>query len=291
MHWRQYQELQKLVEIGDRFISYVDAGSGPPLVLLHGMPSWGYLWHRLVPVLERSRRVIVPDLPGFGFSDRSDRFDRSIARQAQRLAAFLQALGIERADLVGHDIGGAIALRLALLQPQRVGRLGLVDTVCYDSWPIPELLALADPANARRLSLIATQKLLRRELERGFASVDEEIVEGLLAPFSTELGQLALIRAASALDTNLTMELVPLLPGLEASTLLLWGEQDAFQPLSYARRLAWELPRARLSVIPGAGHYAMIDKPGELLAQLESFLAGASEPLAHPSRSSAQAGS
>ena len=80
MNWRNFQQLQKLVEIGDRFISYVDQGSGAPVVLLNGIPTWGYLWHQQITAMAASRRVLVPDLLGFGFSDKRDCFDRSIAR-------------------------------------------------------------------------------------------------------------------------------------------------------------------------------------------------------------------
>ncbi|MBW3654836.1 MAG: alpha/beta fold hydrolase, partial [Gemmatimonadetes bacterium] len=107
--------MQRVAEIGERFLSYVDKGEGPPLVLIHGIPTWGFLWSGLLPRLSRSRRVLVPDLLGFGFSDKSDRFDRSIGRQADALDAWLEGLGLPTVDVVGHDIGGGVALRLATL--------------------------------------------------------------------------------------------------------------------------------------------------------------------------------
>jgi pimeloyl-ACP methyl ester carboxylesterase len=87
------------MEIGERFVSYIDEGSGDPLVLLHGIPTWGYLWRDLIPSFSGNRRVLIPDLLGFGYSDRSDRFDRSIARQAEMIDAWLEKLGVERASL------------------------------------------------------------------------------------------------------------------------------------------------------------------------------------------------
>jgi pimeloyl-ACP methyl ester carboxylesterase len=118
MNWREFQAKQRVMEIGDRFVSYIDEGSGDPIVLLHGIPTWGYLWQDLIPSLSGNHRVLVPDLLGFGYSDRSDRFDRSIARQAEMIDAWLEKLGVERASLVAHDIGGGVALRLAVFFPK-----------------------------------------------------------------------------------------------------------------------------------------------------------------------------
>src|SRR5262245_51996366 len=135
MHWREFQSLQLVVELGERFISYVDQGAGMPVLLLHGIPMWGYLWHGLLPPLAASYRVLIPDLLGFGYSDKRDCFDRSIARQVEMIDAWMEEMHVERAHIIGHDIGGGVALRLATLFPHRVARLCVLDTVCYDSWP------------------------------------------------------------------------------------------------------------------------------------------------------------
>lgn len=260
MHWRQFQQLQKVVEVGDRFVSYVDVGSGPPLVLLHGLPTWGYLWHRLVPALEKSHRVLIPDLPGYGWSDRSDRFDRSMTRQVHRLIGWMQCLGLTRADFAGHDFGAAVALRLASYHPDRVERLCLLDALAYDSGPLDAVFS-------------GSLKAVRARLREGFALADEELLDGLLAPYATQEGRLSLLRDADAVDANVSMELVPRFGALDKPTLVLWGEKDALQPADLGRRLAWDLPRARLAVLPGAGHFTPLDQPGETAAHLQNFLA------------------
>lgn len=261
MHWREFQQRQKVVEVGDRFVSYVDEGEGPPVVLVHGVPTWGYLWHRVLPALVKSRRVLIPDLPGFGWSDRSDGFDRSAARQARLLSEWLRELGVARADFVGHDAGAAIVLRLAALEPARADKLCLLDALAYDGGPHEALSRLSQP------------RALREALRAGFANPDDELIEGLLAPYATDVGRLSLARGAAALDPSHFLELQPLLPSLGAPTLVLWGERDAFQPLSRGRRLAWDLPRSRFAVVEGAGHYLPLDKPAETAARLRDFLA------------------
>src|SRR5688572_28773351 len=81
MEWRRFQGQQHLVELDGQFLSYIDQGEGNPVVLLHGLPTWGFVWDQVIPHLTASRRVLVPDLPGFGYSAKGDSFDRSIAAQ------------------------------------------------------------------------------------------------------------------------------------------------------------------------------------------------------------------
>ncbi len=275
MTWREFQGMQRIVELGDRFLSYIDEGSGEPVVLLHGIPTWGFLWRGLVPRLARERRVLVPDLLGFGYSDKSDRFDRSIARQSVALEAWMEQLGIGEATLVGHDIGGGVALRLAALSPERVNRLCLMNAVCYDSWPIEAMLQFGHPDTYRKLSASQAAALMRQTLKRGFASTPpDDVLDGLLAPYTTETGKLSLVRAAAALNTNHTTELTPLLPGITAPTLILWGEDDPFQPVKYGERLAWDIPGARLLRLSAARHFVMVDQEEGVLEHLSEFFAG-----------------
>jgi pimeloyl-ACP methyl ester carboxylesterase len=273
MNWREYQQLQQIAELGNRCISYVEQGAGFPLILLHGIPTWGYLWHGLLPDLARTHRVFIPDLLGFGYSDKRDDFDRSIARQAEMIDAWMAKLGIERAAVVGHDIGGGVALRLAALFPNRVERLCVLNTVCYDSWPIELMLQFGHPEANRRLSARRAVEMLRHALQSGFAQSPEGwLLEGLLAPYRTEVGKLSLIRNAAALNTNLTTEITCRLREFDFPTLVVWGEQDKFQVIKYGERLAWDIPNAQFSRIHNARHFLMFDQPEQTCRQLLDFL-------------------
>ncbi len=275
MNWQEYQSMQRVAEVGERFVSYVDEGAGDATVLIHGIPTWGYLWHDLTPVLAKRYRVLVPDLIGFGYSDRSDRFDRSIARQAEMIDAWMEKIGVERANIVAHDIGGGVALRLATLFPHRVAKLCVMNTVCYDSWPIEAMLQLGHPETHRKLSAQAVTTMLKQALKGGFAaSPEDEVLDGLLQPYTTEVGKLSLIRNAAALNTNLTVEITALLPKVAAPTLVLWGEDDVFQLVKYGERLARDIPQARLVRIRDARHFVMLDKPEEVAGHVSAFLEG-----------------
>lgn len=274
MNWRDFQARQRIAEIGDRFINYIDEGSGEPVVLLHGIPTWGYLWHAIIPHLNKSHRVLAPDLPGFGFSDKSDRFDRSIARQAEWIDQWLQQLGIERAAIVAHDIGGGVALRLATLFPHRVTRLCVMNTVCYDSWPIELMLQFGHPEAYRKMSAATAITTLKQALKMGFAtSPADELLDALLTPYQTEVGKLSLIRNAAALNTNLTTEITRLLPSIDVPVLILWGEEDKFQVIKYAERLASDIRQARLARVKDARHFVMFDQSEKIARELRNFLA------------------
>lgn len=269
MNWREFQSQQRLLEIGDRFVSYIDEGEGDPLILLHGIPTWGFLWQSFVPELSKEYRVLIPDLLGFGFSDKSDSFDRSIARQADFICAWMDGLNLSGARFVAHDIGGGVALRLAVFQPERVSGLTLLNTVCYDSWPIEAMLQFGHPGAYRKLSASMALALLKKALKQGFASdPSDELLDALLAPYSTEVGKLSLIRNAAALNTNLTTEITSLLPKIQVPTRILWGEDDRFQVVKYGERLARDIPGAQLLRIKGARHFLMIDKPDEVLRHM-----------------------
>jgi pimeloyl-ACP methyl ester carboxylesterase len=273
MTWREFQRLQRVAEVRDTFISYVDDGSGVPVVLLHGIPTWSYLWMPVLGRLTRVARVLAPDLAGFGYSDKRDRFDRSIARQAELIDAWMDRIGVESAVIVAHDVGGGVALRLATLFPSRVRKLCLINTVSYDSWPIELMLQFGHPGADRQLSAAMAVRLLKQALKGGFAKrPPTDLLDGLLAPYSTEIGKLSLIRNASALNTNLTTEIAPLLPSINVPTMILWGEDDVFQPIAYGERLAWDIPGAQFVRLGGARHFAMVDRPRAVADRLSTFV-------------------
>ena len=258
MTWREFQRLQRVAEVRDTFISYLEDGSGTPVVLLHGIPTWSYLWTPVLGRLTRVARVLAPDLPGFGFSDKRDRFDRSIARQAELIDAWMDRIGLESAVIVAHDIGGGVALRLATLFPSRVRKLCLINTVSYDSWPIELMLQFGHPGADRQLSAAMAVRLLKQALKGGFAKrPPSDLLDGLLAPYSTEVGKLSLIRNASALNTNLTTEIAPLLPSINVPTMILWGEDDVFQPIAYGERSpgTFRLRNSYGSAAPGTSRW------------------------------------
>jgi haloalkane dehalogenase len=243
-------------------------------VLLHGIPTWSFLYHDVIPLLERHCRVVAPDLLGHGYSDKRDRFDRSLIAQTQAILAFLDALGIERATIVGHDTGGGVALILAIEYPQRITRLILTNVVAYDSWPIGDMIALSDPTwTSKRASEIA--EFVNSGLPDGIYNkrrLTDDFRAGIVAPYSDDEGKVSLIRNASALNTNHTMMLVDRHREIRAPTLVLWGVHDPWQTIADGERLATEIPQAALHRVE-ASHWLPHDAPSEFAQAIVDFLA------------------
>ncbi|MCA1673052.1 MAG: alpha/beta hydrolase, partial [Actinobacteria bacterium] len=143
------------------------------------------------------------------------------------------------------------------------------------SWPIELMLQFGHPGADRQLSAAMAVRLLKQALKGGFAKrPPTDLLDGLLAPYSTEVGKLSLIRNASALNTNLTTEIAPLLPSISVPTMILWGEDDMFQPIAYGERLAWDIPGAQFVRLGGARHFAMVDRPRAVADRLSTFVTG-----------------
>jgi haloalkane dehalogenase len=278
----QFHARQKTLELTglgplDLRMAYTDVGRGEPVVLLHGIPTWSFLYADAIGLLEPHCRVIAPDFLGHGWSDRRDRFDRSLPAQTDAVLALLDRLGIERATFVGHDTGGGVALILGIEHPDRVARLVLSNVVAYDSWPIGDMVALSDPTWRDR-PVQEVVDFVAGGLPDGIHNQDRltpEFRDGIVAPYADEEGKISLIRNASALNTNHTMALVDRHAEIAAPTLVLWGRHDPWQTIGDGERLAEEIPDARLVRVE-ASHWIPQDAPVEFAERIVAFLDQAS---------------
>ncbi|HEY9817411.1 MAG TPA: alpha/beta hydrolase [Candidatus Obscuribacterales bacterium] len=266
-------ELDGIVD-GSVRVAYTDLGEGEPLLLLHGIPTWSYLYNDVIPHLAKHYRVIAPDFLGHGWSDRRDRFDRSLITQAQMIRRFLDALGLGRVNLVGHDTGGGVGLILAIESPERIDRLILSNIVAYDSWPIDDMLMLGHPMWKHKSNQAIVDYLVSG-LADGISRPERltpEFQAGIVAPYADDEGKVSLIRNASALNTNHTMALVDRHSMIAAPTLLLWGVDDPWQRIEDGERLAQEIPNATLVRVNQASHWIPQDAPEEFVQGIHNFL-------------------
>lgn len=255
-------------------VAYTDVGDGDPVILLHGIPTWSYLYHEVIPLLTPHARILAPDFLGHGYSDRRDRFDRSLQAQARMILRFMDELGLRNATIVGHDTGGGVALIMGIEHPARVKRLVLSNVVAYDSWPIDDMIALGNP-NWRSRPPKEVAEFVAGGLPEGLhnrAALTDEFRAGIVAPYSDEEGKISLIRNASALNTNHTMALVDRHKDIAAPTLVLWGVRDPWQRIEDGERLAREIPDARLVRLENASHWLQQDAPAAFAREVAAFL-------------------
>jgi pimeloyl-ACP methyl ester carboxylesterase len=279
MDHHAFRERQTLVDLDGLAavplrIAFTDVGQGVPVFLLHGIPTWSYLYHEVIPLLEPYCRVLAPDFLGHGYSDRRDRFDRSLVAQAAMILRLMDELEITKATFVGHDTGGGVALILGIEHPQRVQRLVLSNIVAYDSWPIDDMIALGNP-NWRSKTATEVAEFVASGLADGLyrpERLTREFRAGIVAPYSDEEGKISIIRNASSLNTNHTMALVDRHRCIAAPTLILWGVHDIWQRIADAERLAKEIPNSKLVKIETASHWLQQDEPGIFSSEIISFL-------------------
>jgi pimeloyl-ACP methyl ester carboxylesterase len=222
------------------------ATDGPPLVLVHGLSGSTRWWSRNLDVLGKRFHVYAIDLPGFGDNRRWCRF--SLADAHTHLSAWMDAIGLARASIIGHSMGGLIAANLALSDPPRIDRLILVDA------PI-----IPDSRNWLRFGVHFAASTLKLPL--GFVP--------MLMADALRAGPFTLGRASRAIRQ---LNQPPPLQDITAPTLVLWGEHDRMFPPDYGQHVAAALPHASFALIEGAGHNAMWDRPGEFNRLVLDFL-------------------
>ncbi len=262
--------VRRSVDTPSGKISYLESGSGPVALFVHGVLLNGHLWRHQLGALSDVRRCIAVDLLAHGETEITPSQDVSVTANAAMLVEFIHALGIDRVDLVGNDSGGGIAQIFAARNPDRVRTLTLTDCDAHDNWP-PEafkpFLANAAAGGLRGAldAMLADKNLYRSSQALGPAYEHPERVEDLtietyLRPLvRTEQRTLDLQRFLAAFDSAHTVAIETELRALQAPTLIMWGTNDIYFGIEWSHWLANNIPgtrqriRARggLSVLPG----------------------------------------
>ena len=247
-------------------VHYVEQGDpgGEALVFVHGYPDSWFSFSRLLPLLPARYRAYAPDLPGFGDSERPDRA-YAIDDFAADVAAFLDAVGVARATIVGHSMGSLIARRVAETYPERVGRLVLIGSAVTAVNDVTlevqaAVRALEDPVPAD----------FAREFEASTAHVplpepffERIVAESLKAP--ARVWQ-------RAFDGLMAFDDTAELGRIAAPTLIVWGDRDALFSHEEQEPLVAAIPEARLVVYPETGHCPNWERPERVAADLDAFL-------------------
>jgi len=255
--------------------SYLSAGDGPVLLLLHGT-YWSRVW---LPVIDRlaaaGLQPVAVDLPGLGRSAGELTLERAaVPALAAWVARFVAALApASLAGVAGHDIGGAIAQRLLVAEPGLdVPRLALVNSVTYDSWPVPGVARYRDPAVVAATTVEEILAARRTAITTALArSAGEDELRDYLSPWTDMRVARSWMALAGAADSRYTLELLDALRADAHPKLLVWGRDDTFQPIGYAERFAAEIPETTLVAIAAAGHIPMENDPDAVARALAGF--------------------
>ncbi|HEY5195061.1 MAG TPA: alpha/beta hydrolase [Solirubrobacteraceae bacterium] len=263
-------------------VAYRQAGSGPVVVLVHGITSSSATWKRVMPYLAERFTVIAPDLAGHGESAKP-RGDYSLGAHASSLRDLLLALGHERATFVGHSLGGGIAMQFSYQFPERCERLVLVDSGGLGRDVNWLLRAATLPGSELVLPFLAATRLLDAgarvggllsRLGLGLPTDLEEIARGH-STLSDSAARAAFVHTLRSVvepggqrvDASNRLYLAEQLPFL-----LIWGERDSIIPVSHGRATHERMPNSRLEVFPHSGHFPQLDEPERFLDVLVQFI-------------------
>jgi pimeloyl-ACP methyl ester carboxylesterase len=272
--------------------AYVRAGSGPALLLLHGIGNNCQTWAGVIERLAESHTVVAPDLLGHGDSDKP-RGDYSIAAYANGMRDLLSVLDIEKATVVGHSLGGGIALQFAYQFPERCERIALVGSGGLG----PELSAGLRAATLPGAELVLTALTgVSGPLRMGFAAVHRvgqvagwrrvrdlaEAGDALLALKNVEARRAFLRTLRGVADTHgqAVTALDRLYLANSIPMLVVWGSRDPIVPALHAETVRTLVPTARVEVFQGAGHWPHLDDPDRFCDVLLDFVSS-TEPAQH----------
>jgi haloalkane dehalogenase len=272
------------LRVGAHRLHYLDEGprDAPPLLLLHGNPTWSFYWREAVRRFRGRFRVIAPDHLGCGLSDKPQDWSYRLADHVANVERLVSELGLDGVTLVVHDWGAAIGMGFATRHPDRVARLVVTNGAAFRSRRIPLRIAACRVPGLGPLAVRGLNGFALAALGMATAKgLDAPVAAGLLAPYSSWAERIAILRFVQDIPMRPSHPSWPTLAAIEEGlqrlagkpALILWGERDwCFTP---AFREEWQrrFPAALVTRFADAGHYVMEDAREGLLEALERFLA------------------
>lgn len=271
---QKYPEA-KYVQIDGVALHYKQEGLGRPLIFLHGLPTSSHMWRNITPGLTYGNTIYSLDLMGFGQSEKPQNVSYSIETYVTQLTKFLENFHLENPILVGHDLGGVIATLYTMRNPGKVRKLVMMNAPLY-----PE-------SSPFHISLLRTKLVgefftgdwfLKRVLQNSVETpgvMNDALLDSYLKPYVDDPGaRTALLKCVREFDLRPTLEkeITPGLGKIQTPTLILWGADDPYVPLTYSKKLKDDVPQAELQVILRTAHLEMEERPEDVRAQLKEFI-------------------
>jgi haloalkane dehalogenase len=273
-----YAYEARYVEQGGLRMHYIEEGSGDPVLLLHGEPTWAFLYRRMIPTLATVARVVAPDYFGFGRSDKPTRMeDYSYDFHYVSIEGLIEELDLRETTVVVHDWGGPIGLRLAVEHPERIARLVILNTgIGAGRAPSDEWLRFREFVRRVGTDLVPGQ-LIRIS---AVTEVADDVVEAYNAPFPTPESKAGVLAFPELVPTEpehpSAAKMLEVRAGLERwekPTLVLFSDSDPIFSTVAAEHMASRIPGAGpAEIVAGAGHFLQEEKGEEIAERIVRFL-------------------
>jgi haloalkane dehalogenase len=278
----------KILDLDGLRYHYLDEGSGPPVVMVHGNPTWSFYYRDLVLALRDQYRAVAPDHIGCGRSDKPDdsRYEYTLERRVQDLGALIDSLGFDKVTLVVHDWGGMIGFTWATQNPDRIARLVVLNTSAFPlpaNRPLPYRISLArtpglGPVLVRGLNAFA-RGAVRFCVTR--TKMAPEVAAGYLAPYDSWRNRIAVQRFIEDIPLRPSDRAWPLISETAGKLeklrsvpmLICWGMQDFVFDLHFLDEFARRFPDAQIHRFEDAGHYILEDARDQVIPLISAFLA------------------
>ena len=256
---------------------YVDEGEGDPILLLHGEPTWGFLYRKLIPTFAAAGRVVVPDLLGFGRSDKPVARERySYDGHVASLALFVRELDLRATTLVVHDWGGPLGLRLAVEDPDRFVRVVILNTGVGVGAPSEDWLRFRELVRRAGDGFTPSRLVQASCVTR----LDDDVLRGYDAPFPEPAAKAGVLAFPELVPTEADhpsaaamIRVREALARWERPTLVLFSDSDRVFSPAHAERLAAHIPGALpAEIVSGAGHFLQEDKGQEIAERIVRFV-------------------
>jgi len=273
----QGEPEQKTVTVGGAKIRYAEAGEGAPVIMLHGggPGAWGLSNYRKnVPAFARKFRVIVPDFPGFGGSERLPVTAGLFVMLADMILGLMDALSIPKASIVGNSLGGGTALRMTLKAPERIERLVLMGPAgsipVYTPMPTEGLLRMMTYYTGEGPTLEKLRKVIDLLVFDPSTITEDLLKERFQSSATPEAIANPPLKAFGAHPSDQIWR--DNIAGIRQRSLIIWGREDRVVPLDCAFLLLKAMPNAELHIFPNCGHWAQWEKADQFNALVTDFL-------------------
>jgi pimeloyl-ACP methyl ester carboxylesterase len=270
------------VRVDGARLAYCEAGSadGEPVVLVHGYPANHMSWRHQIPVLAQTHRVVAPDLIGWGDSERPRSLSFDYGSEVNRLGRMLDALGLDKVNLFGHDYGGFLSLGFAQRNPHRVRRLAILNSRAHGTF-VPRWYAafglLGVLGRTPGLRFLAANSTLAAVNRHGMASLvrdgslDAELLDNYIGWMADREGARWLLHFFAGYSVRRRPELRDRLSTIRCPTAVIWGRRDPYLSSAIAEELARDIPHAELTMID-TGHFVMEQRPSDVTTALLRLL-------------------
>jgi haloalkane dehalogenase len=261
-------------------LHYVDEGSGEPLVMLHGNPTWSFFYRNLAKYFsQHNYRVVIPDHIGCGLSSKPQDYEYTLEHHITNTLSLIEKLNLKDITLIVHDWGGAIGMGVATRRPDLIKKIVVMNTAAFRSMEIPwRINILRNPVGEwfirsfNGFALPATTMAVIKPLP-------PEVKKGFVLPYSDYQSRIATAKFVRDIPMNDKHPTYKTLAGIEEKlktlkvpVLILWGEKDFCFTTNFQKRWMEFFPKAKVRTWPDAGHYLVEDKTSEVINEIEIFL-------------------